>query len=615
MTKAQDDKFEILLDHLKRNRGFDFRGYKRPTLERRMLKRMQELGVSDYVDYLDILEAHPEEFTQLFDTILINVTSFFRDQPAWDYLAAQLLPRILAARTPGQLLRVWSAGCASGEEVYSLVMLLAEALGVQDFSRQVKIYATDADEAALNLARQGSFTEKDIRAIPASLREKYFKRAGSQYVFRSDLRRAIVFGTHNLIQDAPISHLDLLVCRNTLMYLNAETQERILARFHFALNENGYLFVGKAEMLLTHGNLFTPVAMPFRIFRKNSLANKQDPLLRLVHASNRATVPQPDDRQPLRELAFEAGLDAQVVIDAGWNLRLANEKAMALFKLNPKDLDQPLKDLELSYRPVELRSLLEQVASERHPLKVSNVDRTSLDGEFQNLEVEVTPLKENGNGLAGFSIIYADVTPLKKTQAELQHSNRDLKSIREEIKSAREKLETANEELQSTNEELETTNEELQATNEELETMNEELQATNKELETINDELQVRTEETNSINAFLQSILGGLHSGVMAVDRQLNLLLWNNQAEELWGLRSEDVLGKSIFDLDIGLPTGQLPLQAFLSGAASYQELSLPATNRRGKAFQCHVICTPYLSLAGERRGVVLLMEQVTREA
>jgi two-component system, chemotaxis family, CheB/CheR fusion protein len=610
MTDSESGKFEILLDHLKRSRGFDFHGYKRSTLTRRVMKRMQTIGIADTLDYLDFLEVHPEEFTLLFNTILINVTSFFRDGPAWEYLGKEVIPQILKSKGAGGSIRVWSAGCASGEEIYSLVMLLAEAMGTEEFSQRVKVYATDADEEALNLARQGIYSEKDVRAVPADLREKYFKRSGSGYLFRNDLRRSIVFGSHNLVQDAPISRLDLLICRNTLMYLNAETQDKILARFHFALNENGFLFLGKAEMLLSHTSLFTPVGMPYRIFMKNFPANLRERLLALAQTG----IPEADDQSisslRLRELAFEAGAAAQVIIDTPGTLALANERARLLFNLSSKDLGRPLQDLELSYRPVELRSILEKVSADHHPVKLTNIERFSKDSEPCFLDVEIRPLKENGNSLSGFSVTYEDVTARQKAQMELQHTNLDLQALSEELESAHEELETANEELQSTNEELETTNEELQATNEELETMNEELHSTNEELETLNDELRERTDEINHANAFLQSILGGLHSGVMVVDRQLNLLLWNRQAEELWGLRSEEVLGKSIMNLDIGLPSGQIPLLDFLAGTEKYKELTLPATNRRGKAFQCHIICTPYLSLEGDRQGMVLVMEE-----
>ena len=254
MTDEQPD-FEALLSYLKRTRGFDFSGYKRPTLMRRMTKRLEMVGIGTFAEYVDFLEVHPDEFAQLFNTVLINVTAFFRDPEAWDYLRAQIIPALLAAKDADDHIRVWSAGCASGEEAYTLAIVLAEALGVDAFKQRVKIYATDVDDEALVHARLGSYKFDGPQDLPVALIDKYFEHTGDHYVFRPDLRRAIIFGRHDLFEDAPISRLDLLVCRNTLMYFNSEAQARIVARFHFALNDQGYLFLGKAEMLLVHAKL------------------------------------------------------------------------------------------------------------------------------------------------------------------------------------------------------------------------------------------------------------------------------------------------------------------------------------------------------------------------
>lgn len=283
MAAEKNVEFEALLDYLKRSRGFDFIGYKRSSVMRRMLKRMQMVGIEGYGDYLDYIKAHPEECAQLYHTILINATAFFRDEAAWEYLAQKILPAALAEKRASDPVRVWSAGCASGEEAYTAAMLLAEALGVEAFRRRVKIYATDVDEEALAQARQGGYADKNLQPLPAALKEKYFELAGGRYIFRADLRRSIIFGRHDLVHDAPISRLDLLICRNVLMYFNAETQARILARLHLALNDPGYLFLGKAEMLLTHANLFNPTDLKHRIFTK---VNLRDRLIVLAQAGD-----------------------------------------------------------------------------------------------------------------------------------------------------------------------------------------------------------------------------------------------------------------------------------------------------------------------------------------
>src|SRR5215470_16426409 len=265
---VRDEEFESLLAFIRDERGFDFTGYKRPSLQRRIAKRMQELGVENFADYQTRLAGDNNEFAQLFNTILINVTSFFRDEVAWDFLGAEVLPKILEAKDESEPIRIWSTGCASGEEAYTLAMVLAERLGEEAFRTRVKIYATDVDEDALAQGRHATYDEKAVEPVPEPLREKYFERVNSSLVFRSDLRRSVIFGRHDLIHDPPISRVDLLVSRNTLMYFDADTQEQILRSFHFALRPHGVLFLGKAEAIANRSQLFVPVDLKRRVFAK-----------------------------------------------------------------------------------------------------------------------------------------------------------------------------------------------------------------------------------------------------------------------------------------------------------------------------------------------------------
>lgn len=270
---------EELLVFIRDSRGFDFTGYKRSTLARRIRKRMADARIGDYADYQDRLEADAEEFRALFNTILINVTSFTRDAEAWAYLQREVLPELIAARGPDEDIRVWSAGCSSGQEPYSLAILFAEVLGVEECARRVKIYGTDVDEEALREARSGLYSAKALEPLAPELRAKYFEANGSQFAFRADLRRRVIFGRHDITRDAPISRLDLLVCRNTLMYFNSEAQSRIVDRFHFALREGGHLFLGKAEMLLSDGERFEVANMRQRIFLRRP-GNRSRPTIR-----------------------------------------------------------------------------------------------------------------------------------------------------------------------------------------------------------------------------------------------------------------------------------------------------------------------------------------------
>jgi two-component system, chemotaxis family, CheB/CheR fusion protein len=612
-SAAKDPKFENLLIYLRQNRGFDFTGYKRSTLIRRVIKRMQSLTIENFEEYQDYLEVDPEEFNYLFNTILINVTAFFRDSSAWKYIAEEILPNLITNKKTSDPIRIWSAGCASGEEAYTLAILMAEILGAEEFRQRVKIYATDVDEDALSQARQALYSAKDVETVPDELRQKYFEIVGNSYVFRQDLRRSVIFGRHDLLQDAPISRLDLLVSRNTLMYFNSETQGRILARFHFALNDNGYLFLGKAEMLLMHSSLFIPLDLTNRIFTKVSTVNLRDRLLVMANSIDDESSNRLSRHIRLRDMGFDTAPIAQIIIDINGFLVMVNEQARTLFALSAKDLARPFQDLELSYRPVELRSLIERAYTERRPVTLTNVKRYLSNTETQYLDLQITPLQETDTSFLGVSISFHDVTRYIQLQDALQRSQQELETINEELQSTNEELETTNEELQSTNEELETTNEELQSTNEELETMNEELQSTNEELQTMNHELSDRTLELNRTNIFLVSILKSLQTGIVVIDSSFNISIWNYMLEDLWGLRTDEVMGKSIFSLDIGLPVEQLRslIRDSLSGKKQFQEMILDATNRRGRQIKCYLAITPLLGI--EMQGAVLMMVDVDR--
>jgi two-component system, chemotaxis family, CheB/CheR fusion protein len=605
-----DPQFEALVLYLKEARGFDFTGYKRSSLMRRVGRRMAQIGVPDYAEYLDHLQVHPEEFTALFNTILINVTGFFRDAEAWDHLRLDVLPAIVAAKDPEAPIRVWSAGCASGEEAYTLAMMIAEGLGPDEFRRRVKIYATDVDEEGLTQARHASYGERDIRGLPPDLLEKYFEPDAGRYTFRKDLRRSVIFGRNDLVQDAPISRIDLLVCRNALMYFNAETQARILSRFHFALAPGGVLFLGKAEMLLSHTNLFMPIDLKRRLFRK----------VAPQHPTNGAflvEIPQPSARTELigldrlRDEAFTASPVAQVVVTADGLVALTNRQAETMFGISTKDIGRPFRDLDLSYRPVELRGYIEQAQVERRPTRVPGVEYLRSPGDVVHLEVQINPLVDTDASLLGVALIFLDVTAARQLHDELEHANRQLETAYEELQSTNEELETTNEELQSTVEELETTNEELQSTNEELETMNEELQSTNDELQTINDELRERTAELDNAKAFLEAILTSLRAGVAVVNRDMHVRVWNRRAEDLWGLRPEEAVGQHFLNLDIGLPTDRLrPLiRQVLAGDSASHEVRLPAVNRRGRTVEVRVTGTPLSRDGEEATGAILVMD------
>jgi two-component system CheB/CheR fusion protein len=610
-----EQDLETLLEYLRDARGFDFTGYKRPTLERRIGKRMAEVSSGSFDDYIDRLQADSREFSELFNTILINVTGFFRDPEAWEFLRQEIVPKLIEAVPDEEQIRVWSAGCASGEEAFTVAIVLAEVLGEEAFKRRVKIYATDIDEEALAEARAAVYPPKAFEEVPEELVAKYFVSSGRNFAFRPDLRRSIIFGRNELLQDAPISRIDLLICRNALMYFTVEAQTRILAQLNFALSDRGYLFLGRSEMLVRHSEYFSPVDLRWRIFRRiprRTLGERVGQVADFPITGGDVLSRRHAD---LRQAAASIGPVPRLVVDSRRFLVDANDRAADLFSIGPADIGSPLQDLRVSYRPLDLRTPLDRAFKEGHTISAGRVEIDGGDEGDQKrmLEVEITPIGGVGPSPMGAVITFADVTEFARLSSEHETYKRELETAYEELQSTVEELETTNEELQSTNEELETTNEELQSANEELQTMNEELTSTNDELEVMNEEQRRHTEELDRLNLFLEGILGNLSIGVVVVDRDNRIQLWNANSEDLWGLRPDEVEGKDILALDIGLPVADLraPLQEAMSDGAGNTALTLDAVNRRGRAFRCEVRVMPLFSAAQGLFGGVVLMREV----
>jgi two-component system CheB/CheR fusion protein len=569
---------------------------------------MQEVGIDTPLDYQDYLETNPEEFAKLFDTILINVTSFFRDRAAWSYLSEDVIPQVLEGGSGP--IRVWCAGCATGEEAYTIAIVLAEALGADQFRERVKIYATDADENALDHARHATYGRHAVKGLPPELLERYFVEGPQDYSFQPDLRRSVIFGRNDLVQDAPISRVDLLLCRNVLMYFTPEAQSRILQRFNFALSDSGFLFLGRSEMLTTHGGLFTPYNLKWRIFQKVPRVQVRERLAYGGSGINPALLGEPGRYLELRGGAFALAPNAQIMVSRDGFVVDVNQRARELFGCTLTDIGRPFQDLALSYRPVDLRSAIERAYEAGETVTLGRVPWSAEGTEERVLEVEVRSVPGPDGLPLGVTISFMDITALARLSDEHDEGKRELERAQEELQSTVEELETTNEELQSTNEELETTNEELQSTNEELETTNEELRSTNEELETMNRAHLERATELDRVNLFLEGILTSLGVGVIVLDCEHKVEVWNGDSAELWGLRPEEVEGKHLADLDIGLPVDDLDhvIEGALSTAARTASLELEAVNRRGRRFKCSVRVLPLTTPAGEVAGVLLLM-------
>ncbi len=410
--------FEALLDYLKQNCGCDLTLYKRASLMRRFQHRMQQLGIENYTNYLQYLQAHPEESAPLLDTILINFSGFFRDADAWDYLANTIIPQIITSKQPQEKIRVWSAGCAGGQEVYTLAMLLGEALGIEQYLQRVQIFATDVDEDALKLARQGSFSENEVVGIPRELLSKYFEKTEQRYVFYSKLRSTFVFGRHNLAVNAPMSKIDLLVCRNVLIYFNLETQATVFVRFHFALTNKGFLFLGKSESLTNNKNLFIPVSLKHRIFAKGQNLTLDDHLLIRPQTRQKKAHLSATTQARVWQTAFMESPFAQLAINTKGHLIAANEQAYALFGLSNNDLGARVQNLEIG-RVVNLSVLLRQLNSDRRALQEQNI-KWVTETATTYLDIYIKPILDESVTLLGANLTFIDITKYIELENELE---------------------------------------------------------------------------------------------------------------------------------------------------------------------------------------------------
>ena len=632
-----DAALDDLLRFIRDDRGFDFTGYKRASVGRRVRRRASELGFDSLTAYRDLLEADVDEFTSLFNTILINLTGFFRDQAAWEYLEHEIVPEILSRHDDDQPIRLWSAGCATGEEPYTLAMVMANQIGIDETERRVKIYATDIDLEALAHARAAVYSDKSLQDVPEELRAAYFEPEihGRGWVVIPELRRTVVFGRLDLTRDPPISRVDLVACRNTLMYLNSETQGFVIPRLQYALGDSGYLFLGRAEMVLRGGNgRFAAVSLRHRIFA--ALPTRPDAAERVAVVADRQPFDlgrlllPPQEGGPPKEALVAAdpteSVVAELLVDPDGFLTGANDSARALFGIGPDDMRRPLAKLRLAFEPLELashvgRALVEQMS---HRVGVASYD--ALDGSALELEVWVLPILDEKESVLGAALTFADIGSIIELRESFRHVHEELETAYEELQSTNEELVTSNEELQSSYEELETGNEELQSSNEELETTNEELRSSNEELETTYLELKSTSDAVARLNESLvdanlelrrfsslhREVMDHFPSAIIVLNAQLLVEEWNSAATELWGLREDDVVGEPLFALEFGLSLGSLQeaVRASRGASAAPSSLEVPATDRSGLPFVCRVRVMPIAGREPET-SAMLVMDRV----
>jgi two-component system, chemotaxis family, CheB/CheR fusion protein len=610
-----------LLMRVKQKTRIDFGGYKEATLWRRIERRMAANHFVRFEDYLQFVEQENDELERLSKDILISVTAFFRDPEAFERLK-EVIHHIAQSKQQGDEIRMWVAACATGEEAYSIGILLAEELGENLPFFKIQIFATDIDNNAMNLARKGLYVEGALAEIPPALVSRYFAQRHDRYEISRTIRDMVVFARQDLVQDPPFLRLDLISCRNVLIYLQTDLQAKILATFHYGLRNGGFLFLGKSESIFQQETLFDVIDKQFRLFRRNTLEGKvpqtlfQMPLI-IENASVNAHKKR-DAEHYLFETAIKAYVPATILVNANLDIQHIYGDVSDYLTIPEGKPSTNLMHLLLRELRPDLQMLQHQ--AERKFQAVIGRPRTIRHGEKEKtIRLAVRPT-ENDITTSYFLISFEPVpeSPIREIGSVESDSSRNVNELEDELTSTRERLqtvieelETSNEEMQALNEEVQAANEELQSSNEELESSNEELQSTNEELTTVNEELQIRTTELAETFNDLERVQNCVGFPIIAVSENLKILRFNTPAASLFSMNRSSV---GLYLTALRLPVGMNEFSAHVQEALMHDkvvEVALPTITRH---YLLHI--SPYNDAKGDLRGAIItLVDDTERRA
>jgi two-component system CheB/CheR fusion protein len=565
---------------LRRVAGHDFRHYKQSTLVRRVRRRMTESRSASVYDYVESLNNDTKEVEQLFRDLLISVTHFFRDPEAFALLAAKVVPHLFEGKDADGFVRVWIPGCATGEEAYSLAILLREHMATLAAPPQVQIFATDIDAQAVEAARQALYPEGIAGQISPERLERFFVRHGNMYQVSREVRDLCLFSLHNLIADPPFSRLDLVSCRNLLIYLEGDLQKKVIALFHYALRPGGFLFLGPSEMVAGQPALFRTIDKKHRVFQSRDTVSRPPfsfPLsergrlgIRPSEELQRRAVPrQLEVARTFEAILLDSYAPACVVVHEGGDIIYFSPRTGRYLEAPPGTPTVNVVDMARKGLRLDVRTALHKAVNSRVVVVHENV-AFELDGTTQRVNVIVRPMPELGEDPGLFMIVFQEVvTAAGEAHFEalpgeivaddpiVRRLEAELRSTKDHLQATLEELESSNEELVSSNEELLSMNEELQSANEELQTSKEELQSVNEELETVNSELKKKLEELDSANGDLQNLFQSTRLATVFVDRELRIKKFTPAAVEVFRLIDGDV-GRPIADVTPRFQGGDL---------------------------------------------------------
>lgn len=634
LPEAEDrpGHFDEILATVESHTGSDFRCYKQSTILRRIERRMGLRRIVDMSRYSSLLRRDPTEVGQLYKDLLINVTSFFRDSEAFEDLHRQAITPLVRARSQEDPLRVWIVGCSSGEEAYSVVMLLREEMESYGRVCPVQIFATDLDEEALEFARQGVYPESIASDVNPQRLTKFFHKKDLGYQVSETLRNCVVFAAHNLITDPPFSRMDLITCRNLLIYLDSDTQSRLIPLFNFALNSGGYLFLGKSEGISGQSDLFSLVSKKAGLYRRIT-PSKPIALDTPISAGRKKAAPAgPETIKPpatyyanaIRQAILNHFAASVVLIDRKGQILQFHGQTGKYLHLPSGEPVLNLLEIAKEGLALRLRAALHTALEEDRPVGLDPVALT-LDQDAPSARVTITPLprrlfpRSPQETEPLIAVIFEDVPrplapvpePLVSDGNELtiRRLEDELRSTQQDLRSTIEELQAANEELRVSNEEVLSTNEELQSTNEELQTSKEELQSVNEELTTLNTQLQEKIERLDAANRDIANLLKASRIATMFLDETLRIKLFTPAVTRVLSLIPSD-LGRPISDLSTNFVNYDLTADT-RTVAKNGTVLERDVRHANGSAYLVRIM--PYLGPEDHPDGVVVTFDDLTR--
>ncbi|TCD26542.1 PAS domain-containing protein [Pedobacter psychrodurus] len=627
--EPQQQALRDIFTQLRVRTGHDFSNYKRPTLLRRIERRINVHNLPDLPSYTAFLHGNPDETNALLKDLLISVTNFFRDSKAFECIEQDVVPGIFAGKTSEDQVRIWVAGCATGEEAYSLAMLCAEhALRTFD-APKVQIFATDIDESAITTAREGLYTLNDAADVSQDRLRRFFTRDGDGYRVRREIREMVLFAHHNFLKDPPFSKLDLVACRNVLIYLNGTAQERVTETFHFALRPKGYLFLGTSESVDGASDLYSIYNRDNHIFQAREVSSRSYPIPESVpqfHFLRNDPLQKPDEREnwtqrisfgDLHQKMLEQYAPPSVVINSEYEIVHMSEKAGRYFEFSGGEPTQNLLKLIRPEIRLELRSALYQAVQNKTVVEARNI-KVSGEVEPLSLDIQVRPVLEDGDTMKGFILVifkpaqepFQEGTTVKMASDEslARQLEEELIRLKIQLRSSIEQHEYQAEELKASNEELQAMNEELRSAAEELETSKEELQSINEELRTVNQELKVKIDETGVTSNNLQNLVNSANVGTIFLDRSFAIRLFTPAIQDIFNLKTGDY-GRPVTDI-----TNKLQYSGLLQDAEAVLEkltvVEREVTTSDNRYFMMRLL--PYRTAEDRINGVVITFFDIT---